>query len=222
MLALEDADPLEAADALQLPAPFDMAELGAGLESGQRYVSWTLTRPTTLYRNRFFLAVIEIIEGELWRGEPLRLSADRWANKRADRAPFTAAGRDDLQRLLVPPVARYGFSRLWTRVHGEHQYLKVDDARAAVDAALCEATWWEAVAVLRELHAGGHLAFRPLRHVDGQPRRQLVAHHRRRSSPTYDEVVGEAFHGGEHVGWLTVDGLVVPDGSLLEPAGRPS
>jgi hypothetical protein len=203
------------APGLDLPEPFASAEVGAEVEYSHRKVGWTLYGPGDIHRNRYEIAWVEIREDRPWRGEPLYLSATRRPPGTSySRVSFTDKARDQLHAELVPVVARYGFTRLWSELHAA-KATAVRDRSAAAEARRI-ARWWDTKGDLAEMERDGVLEFRPLRvePYDRTPRQRMPAQNP--SGMTWEEVTAEALHDGHRVGWVTRTGVVIPDGSILE------
>lgn len=196
---------------LTLPAPFADLRASAHTEYGRRKVSWALSEPGELYRCRYKAAWVEISEGNPWRGEPLWLSAHRRTGQTCVRESFTDKARQSLHDALVPPVARYGFDRLWWELH--RVQTTVDRSNEA--HALRVVEWWRAQADLAEMHRAGEVTF-----VSAV--RDRGVEHRERVVPTHghgshwEPIAAQAFVDGEPVGWVTTHGQLIPDGSILE------
>lgn len=212
------------APALVLPAPFDTVEPGAHMEHGKRLLSWTLTGPGNLFRNRYAIAWVEISEREPWRGEPLSVWATRRVDMSAARMSFTDPGREAVAALLLEPVVRYGFDRLWVDRHGAGQ--KPSDALDAAARARREQVWWETKADLAEMHGKGLLSFRGCHTgADGVWEAEWVRRGRADSQRVvcewggnrngWEEVSARVFLGVEPVGWVTRGGDLIPDGAIL-------
>lgn len=199
---------------LALPEPFASADMGAHTSYGRRQVCWNIAGPGELFRNRYERCWVDVEEREPWRGEPLWLHATRrpQADASWQRVGFTDRGREALAALLLPLVARYGFSRLWLDLHR----LKGDQgAREAMARAEREAMWWMHRSDLQAMHAEGLIEFRPHRDPDGcRPLTVpvLSAHHQ---PPSYENVAASAVVDGEQVGWITTTGNLVPNRELL-------
>jgi hypothetical protein len=195
--------------ALVLPSPFDMAEVGAHTEYGHREVTWHLREPGELHRNRYDMAWVEVHEQEPWRGEPLWLRASRrTAPGGWSRVPFTDAARASLHKLLVPLVARYGFSRLWMEHRNTRAAGELEHYRSAEDDALTEARWWNARRELAEMQSDGFVDAIPVRDEFGHRPTECRIYGDR--SRHWERVAARAVVNGEQVGWFTVKGELVP------------
>ncbi len=188
----------------QLPAPYDTAQASAGLEYRRRHITLTLTGPGQLHRCAYELAWLTISEREPWAGEPLWLSATRRApGDTWSRILFTDRARTALAAQLVPVIARHGFGTWWAQLH---QARPVDHTRQA-DTAAGIATWWTDRQDLTDWYAAGHVHLTP---ITGDDRPRVLTVDPGHRSITSAEIAARAWRDGEHVGWLTTDGALIP------------
>lgn len=199
---------------LVLPAPFDQVrpeDLGAHVAHGRRQITWRLNDAGTIHRNAFTMAWFEVYESTAWAGRDLWFSALRRIND-GPREGFTDAARRALADAVVPVIERYGFDRAWLELRAAHT--KAEPAQQAAARARAIASWWDDMAWLAGLLADGAVEFvsvtdpmaydaatRPMVGSEGRVVRARVA--------------AQAFHAGEHVGWMTVDGDLIPHGASL-------
>lgn len=208
---------------LRLPPQLDNAPMSCGTSYGKRVVSWTITEPGEWHRNRFSMAWLEVSEREPWRGEPLWLHASRRpVDSTLAREPFTARARDLISAEVLPGIARYGFSRLWTELHrraGRSDPEAVERARAAMEAQIrraeAELEWHRLTAELHDMHADGLTTLEPLRTgmartVAQRDERRVAVVPRYRGDSSVQPVVARVLVDGEQVGWVTDHGHLIP------------
>jgi hypothetical protein len=153
------------------------------------------------------------VEQVAWKGEPLRVTATRRVGSDW-RRPFTAAGRKAVEALLLPPVAKYGFDRLWLET-----FARKDTERAAalhVAQKRKEAEWWSMVGDLAAMLREGVLEFRPWKDAEGRRAMTVPVLTSHTSHLSWKEVAAEAVLDGERVGWMTRDGDLVPPLGILD------
>lgn len=204
--------------ALLLPPRLDGAAMSCGTSYGKRTISWTVAKAGEWHRNRFSMAWLEVSEREPWRGEPLWLSAYRRpVDSTLAREPFTDRAREQLSSEILPWVARYGFSRLWTDLHrraGRSDPAALDRARQAMEAqvqrAAAELAWHRLATELADMHADGLTDLDPLprSHDRRQPRVAVVP--RYRGDAPVQPVAARVLVDGDQVGWVTDHGQLVP------------
>jgi hypothetical protein len=192
-------------------------QVGAYSSYGKRQLSWSIDQPGEIARNQFAYAWFDVTEREPWKGEPLWLSATRrMPTDTTARTSFTDKGREAVAALVLPVIARYGFTRAWIDAHGQRGNPAAD--RDAADEARRHAAWWTQKAELAEWHAEGLLSFRP---VDPDPKSYASRYPTVKVVPRWhggspwEEVTAEALMDGERVGWITKDAQLVPDQSIL-------
>lgn len=204
---------------LTLPAPLAGEPVGGYVQHGYRYLSWGPLPAGEYARNRWAMAWVEVREDRPWKGEPLWLTAYRRPPGHSlTRVPFTDKGRAALHAEVVPAIARYGFDRLWAEARSTRSAVELAE-RNASDARV-EAAWFDAKATVESMLADGMVEFRPVEGPDGRPLtvRVVKAHSQQRR--TWDFVAAEALVAGERVGWVTREGDVVPEDTMLREAGR--
>lgn len=198
----------------ELPTLLEHAELGAWIEYGKRQLTWTVKEQGEWFRNKFEMAWIDVNEQAPFRGEPLSLIAQRRTVGDLGRVGFTANARAQLAKLVLPAVARAGFDRLWN----EQRARQVQPARSynAAEEAAALVRWWRAREDLERMQADGMVEFRPIEHDHNHRRPTTLM-----PSPgtiqhlIRQDVIAEAWTRGEHVGWMTSGGDLVPDGESL-------
>lgn len=204
---------------LALPAPLTGEPVGGYVQYSHRYLSWGPLPAGEYARNRWDMAWVEVREDRPWKGEPLWLTAYRRPPGHGiSRVPFTDKGRDTLHAEVVPVIARYGFDRLWTEARGASAAVGVAE-RNARDARV-EAAWFDAKATVQSMLADGLVEFRPAAGANGRPLTVRVVNPHSPQRRTWDFVAAEALVAGERVGWVTRDGDVVPEDTMLRGAGR--
>lgn len=209
--------------ALTLPAALDGAAVSCGTSYGKRTITWTIAEPGEWHRNRFSMAWLEVSEREPWRGEPLWLHASRRpVDSTLSREPFTDRARDLISAEVLPGIARYGFSRLWTELHrraGRSDPEAVERARKAMEAQIrraeAELEWHRLTAELHDMHADGLTTLEPLRTgmartVAQRDERRVAVVPRYRGDSSVQPVVARVLVDGEQVGWVTDHGHLIP------------
>lgn len=200
------------------PSPFErvdeLGDVGAWIEHGRRQLTLTLREPGTLFRNQFEYAWIDITEQEPMRGEPLRVWGTRRIDDGAHRSSFTGPAQDRLQSLLLPPVARAGFDRLWHSYRARREQPETCEKQAEEMRKVVR--WWEDRTQLAEWYGAGELSFRRAT-PEGQYsyRSTFVVSAGSQWHVQQTEVMAEIWRDGEQVGWMTKGGELVPDGESL-------
>lgn len=195
---------------LLVPDPFADLVPVAHLSRGRRAISWTVVNPGTVHRCRFDTLWVTIEERQPWRGEPLWLSVARRVGQKG-REPLTEKARSALESELVPAVARYGFDALWSELH-RAGISRCDDRLLA--EAQARLVWEETRRDLVDMYRSGMLDTKPVSRdpsvrwptvtvVDGQHRRVRA------------DVAASLVADHTQVGWLTVNGAVVPLDDIL-------
>lgn len=200
---------------LTLPEPFASANAGAHTEYGKRKISWTLAEPGEIARNGYQIAWVEITEREPWKGEPLWVSATRRppGTEGWSRVRFTDKGREAISGILLPLVARYGFTRLWLDLH-RTKHTAGDHAQAIAEAQRV-VDWHVACRELTDMHAAGVLDFKPADPKLLAQRYTVPVAAAYGSGRDWEPVMAQAFLDGESVGWITSRGQLVPDRHVL-------
>lgn len=206
---------------LVLPGPLaDVAEsdVGAWMDYGRRQVSWTLRVPGKWHLNAWTFAWVDVKEERPFAGEPLSLWASRRLEDSSSRVSFTDKGRAAIKAEVLPVIARYGFERLWMELTAAK--FKRADHDKAISEAEARVEWYKMKRDLGEWMAAGDLQF--IGH-DTDPVTGGHREHRVRVAREYhhggyetDATLARAMHDGEHVGWLTSGGDVVPLGDVLD------
>lgn len=199
-----------------LPAPFDSADVSAGLSWSRRVVTMTLRQPGQLHRCRYDIAWIELRESAPWRGEP-HVHATRRDAPNAPRIAFTPTATKHVARDLLPVVVGDTFDRWWTSLHQARH--SADPHRECAARARRIVEWLDLRIELADAYGRGHIALRPLSD-DDRPRTQLIVDGTGRL--VREELLAEASISRSHVGWLTRTGELIPDEDVLngEPFAR--
>lgn len=188
-----------------LPAPFDTAAVGAWVQHQRRELVWTLKEPGELFRNRYWMAWVTVRE----TAGSLHCYGERRPTEHGGREPFTGKGREQIGARLLPHLL--DFDTVWhalraRRADPTHAQQRAEEARSL-------GQWWDLKADLDEMHHDGMLYFLPV----SDPRSIRV---RRPDSGRghFADVLASAWYSDTNlqVGWMTVDGDVLPvDQSLL-------
>jgi hypothetical protein len=204
---------LDTAPGLVLPdylALVDAADVYPSTDYGRRSISWTLRPPGgVLHRNTYCWAWLTVREDVAWRGEPLHLLTERRAEEHTMRDNFTSKGREALAAEILPPLARYGFDRLWTQLH--RLRVRPDGATRQAESLAADAKWWAHAAELQQMHADGALEFIPLPRLEIGKREPMVripvkpGYHSSFATPACKALLGD-----EQVGWMTTEGEIIP------------
>lgn len=198
--------------ALELPPEMAGATVAAHLDRGRRSISWTLTTPGQVHRNTYRWAWIDVTEQKPWKGDPLWLSASRRVDEGYHRQPFTDAARTALHRRIVPQLARR-FGDEWDRLHRA----AVKPSTVAVEHARRTLAWAEQAVELNEMYRAGHLTFRPVQETSIGRAPSIAVPDRHRF---HVEAAAAAYHDGEHVGWMSRSGELLPLDDLLRTVPR--
>lgn len=190
---------------LELPDPYNLAEVGAWVEYGRRKVCLTLKDPGTIHRCRYEMAWIDIQETQPWKGEPLWVTGHRrppgaeWS-----RTVFTPAATKAMGAEILPIVARFGFSSWWLEIH---RATKGETAKTESDAQRVEAErlvqYHARRAELGELYGSGLVDVVP---VEGVRVEELDYDMRWKRSDAAARLV----FGDDDIGWITREGKLVP------------
>lgn len=209
---------------LVLPPHLDGASMACSTSYGKRTIGWTISEPGEWHRNRYSMAWLEVAEREPWRGEPLWLSAwRRPIDTTLAREPFTPRARDLIATEVIPPIARYGFDRLWTELHrraGRSDPEAVERARKAMDAQIrraeAELEWHRLTAELHDMHADGLTTLEPLPRTHERRETRVAVVPRYRGDTPIQPVVARVLIDGDHIGWITDHGHLIPLDDILQ------
>lgn len=192
---------------LELPDPYNTADVGAWVEYGKRKVCLTLNTPGTLHRCRYEMAWLDVTEMYPWKGEPLYVSGQRrppggeWS-----RQSFTDAARKSMSAEILPVVSRYGFERWWLEVH---RATKGQQIQSESESQIVEVekivTYHRRRVELGGLWSSGLLDLVP---VEGVRVEMLDSGYDMRWARV--DVAAKLLFGDDHLGWMTRDGKVVP------------
>lgn len=202
----------------------------AGLSHGRRTLSFTIEAPEggapDLYRNAWGWAYFEVTEQVFGKGEPLRLS--RTGRRESARVgmdrEFTATARASIERDLIQWIARVGFDTLWhqfrqERVNANRLPGGTSEAdRIRQEAVLHQraARWYEDQADVVDLYATGALGVTylpPRTDFTVAEREARIVTAMTRSDggrPGRVTVVATLHADGEHVGYITDGGDIIP------------
>lgn len=207
----------------QRPHYLNDATLVAHIDRGTRCLSWTITGPGELYRNRFHRAELTVREQVfLAVDSPLYLRAERVVSEdHWQRDNFTPNGRDRLHGDVISWIAEGpGFDALWTEAH-QAASGGGDTATKALDELGREIVWWERKRFLEDVYGLGQAELEQIPsdtewpHGLGQQVR-IVSQH---TPGRFDRrsVIATLSLSGKQVGWLTDGGDVIPMADCLEP-----
>lgn len=203
---------------IKLPAPFDTWKLDAHIERGRRKICLDSPEPGSIYRNPYERAHLFVAEEAPWSGECRWVWSERITSKESYvRHPFTDKAREAMRAAILPPLHRYGFDRLWNELWSP--YHESFDREIAV--AKASVKWWEDRADLTNMHAAGLAEFKPVEHDwTRHPKqvRTLGAHNGR--DWDWAHVTAEVWVAGQHAGWLTDGGRLIPFDTEIEHADR--
>lgn len=209
--------------ALELPEPFTGIEPGAWTGYGKRKLTFQLTEPGRFARNDYDTLYVEVIEQRPFTGEPLYVTAQRTqARNGHHRQALTDAAHKALGAALLPPIARYGFSRAWLDAYARRMAKEASGAAWEQRRLAAERRWWADYATLTQMMADGIVELVPIE-VAPHERRPTVTKlptygHR---PPSYESIYAEARVDGELVGYMTSEGsLVPPDVDLRQTEAR--
>lgn len=202
---------------IELPAPYADATATASTQHWRRRVSWTLYEPGELHRNKYAYAWVEVAEREPWKGEPLRVIAQRRLTANGQRSGFTDLATKAIAAELLPIIQRYGFTRLWLETRQAKAYREINAATGNAERLTRETAWWKQKAELAELEADGVLDFRPIVPPPGE---RLERIENLDSTGRYDQSrkAAEARCMGELVGYMTDTGELLPPDDVLKVA----
>lgn len=191
-----------------LPVPFDdLDRAGANIDGRRRYIGWLFLDERTIARNTCTWAHVTVEEMEPMRGEPLRLLASRRTPGDTHRGPFTDAGRERLRSALLPPIARYGFDRLWSELRHRAAVKGPAVSRAPAMRARAHADWLDRQADLAEMYELGIVDLRAARAMTKRP---PVLRGPMHDGWTDETAIAAAMVDGQQVGWLTSRNVLVP------------
>lgn len=178
----------------------------ASSRSAHRMLTWNVPVPDgVLLRNECHAIYLTVEETVPWKGEPLRVFAQRRIDKGTVWGTFTDTAAASIRNTVSEAVQRAGFHTLWTRSQARQinvPELAANRVRAAAD--LLE--WTRMLGELEEMIVAG-AEFRPC-----QPTRisrgdyHLHAHKIRPQTVASAEIL----HDGDRVGWVTTTGEIVP------------
>lgn len=193
---------------LALPAPFDdLGRVGANVDGRRRTIGWLFLNDMTIARNACTWAHVTVEEMEPMRGEPLRLLAHRRTPGETHRGSFTDAGRERLRAAILPPIARYGFDRLWCELRHRAAVRGSAVSRAPAERARAHADWLDRQADLAEMYELGVVDLRP---TGAMAERRPVLRGPMDDGWTDETPIARAMVDGTQVGWLTSRNVLVP------------
>lgn len=209
---------IESPTGLVLPEPFNTASRGAWTSYGKRKLTLQVTEPGRFARNDFTTLYVEVVEREPFKGEPLYAYGQRTTEGGGHvRRSLTDAAHKALDRELLPPIQRYGFHQAWLDAYGLRMAREAVGAEWEQQRAEAERRWWADYETLAQMMADGMVELLPVEH-DDRYHRQTVAKlavygHR----PTaWEAIAAEARVDGEHVGYFTEEGSLLPLGHHLD------
>lgn len=211
-------------ETLELPAPLTGCQPGAWISYGKRKLTFQVNEPGRFARNDYASLYVEVIEREPFKGEPLYVTAQRTeARNGYVRRSLTDAAHKALSAALLPAVARYGFSRAWQDAYAHRMAKEPGGAVWEQQRLQAEARWWSQFAELADMMALGLVELVPVERDFTQRTPSVtvlpVYGHR---PPSHEAIYAEAHVGGEVVGYLTIEGhLVPPDAELRSSELRP-
>lgn len=192
---------------LELPDPYNTAELGAWVEYGKRKVCLTLKDPGSLYRCRYIMAWLDVTEREPWRGEPLSVWGSRRPtdDKSWSRVGFTDTARKSIETEILPLVSRYGFERWWLEVHRatKGEQMQTESTSAIVEAEKI-LTYHRRRAELGELWSADLVEIVP---VTTRATVEELGYDMRWSRV---DVAARLMFGNDHLGWMSREGKLLP------------
>lgn len=201
----------------ELAEPYASAETVASIRYGCRSITLTLPGPSTLHRNRFARAWLEVTERRAWGAEAW-ISAQRYAVDGSHvRSSFTDAGRRAIERDVLPAVHRYGFGQWWEELHQgrtEGPRMNIERAKDQAKKARRVVKWWDELAVLLSAHQAGLVELRQVI-PDRNHRGRTVLVVDRYGAVERIPCMAFAYLDGEHVGWLTERADIVPVDDLI-------
>lgn len=197
-----------------LPSPFATAEVGAYMRHGCRELIFTLVGPSSLYRNAYGRAWITVSEVTAMRGEPLRLTTERYLpDTTHGRQSFTTAGRRQLEKVLLPALAAGRFADIWAAHHRAASDVERYAKSAAHAAAI--ASWWTLRREVAEMYSEGLLDIIEVRQ-DPHARPITIGTVGYDHRFTWSHVIARVHADGEPIGWMTTDGCIIPDDDLIK------
>jgi hypothetical protein len=201
------------------PAPFDAGALDAVLSHGQRKIVLVVESdtPARVFHNAYDRIIVTFHEeGQLWSGECRWIWVERHVPGTTSYVTtgFTDKGRKATMAALVPVLNRYGFDRLWRELFDPRS--RYDDHQGRARLLRAMADWHVEREELEAMHAEGRVELQPYR-PEGYGREYKIRVPTRWGNSDWDwqDVVAKALIDGEHVGWLTKGGDLVPDDASI-------
>ena len=206
----------------ELPGIGVIPMTSVNVSNGRRSLSFGLRAPGKLGACPFDWLQVEACERIAWSGEA-SLSGRRYVQRgepdpreympQGDWLPLTDKATELLRQHGAPQVAGDRFATGWDEAWRAKVAERTEGCLSLAQQAMRVQLWWEQAAVLSESYAAG--ALRLVRHRSKPPLRVDVPCERHTERATVEVVAGLELAGGERVGWLGIDGEVIPIGIRL-------